>query len=572
MSINEIIVYLMVVFMALGAVDRILGNRFGLGEKFEEGIMAMGSLALAMIGIICLAPVLANLLRPVVVPLYQALGADPAMFAGTLLANDMGGAPLAQELALTQEAGQFGGLIVGSMLGPTIVFTIPVGLGIIKAEDRPYLATGVLAGVITIPIGNVIGGAMHDYFSGMICLRDGGTQMPDMVRRYSNKGVFTVYNIFLSVLLLLVGAVFIYTPGDIAATQVFGFSGAVNDPTTWIIYGVIFVYYLIATVFPIDAIIGRIYPIFGAILLFSAVGVFIGLFVKGYPLLNLWDDWHGIAFDAWAVDAATGEQAAFSYGQYFDANHFIPIFFITVACGILSGFHSTQTAIISRTMKSERQGRMTFYNMMVLEGFIAMIWAAAAMGVYNLGLQEVNASLATGTIGVICKDILGPVGGIIALLGVIVLPITSGDTALRSLRLSVSESLHIDQSSKAKRLGLSAIIFALVAVILVFAKSSPSGFNTLWRYFAWSNQTLSLFAFLGISVWMFENSKAKWVWIPLIPGAWYTFVTVTFIANAQIGFHIPWTPAYIIGVCAAVAYVAIIVWYGKKRAARLQKL
>ena len=164
---------------------------------------------------------------------------------------------------------------------------------------------GILFGpiaFITIPIGNVIGGAMHDYFSGMICLRDGGTQMPDMVRRYSNKGVFTVYNIFLSVLLLLVGAVFIYTPGDIAATQVFGFSGAVNDPTTWIIYGVIFVYYLIATVFPIDAIIGRIYPIFGAILLFSAVGVFIGLFVKGYPLLNLWDDWHGIAFDAWAVD------------------------------------------------------------------------------------------------------------------------------------------------------------------------------------------------------------------------------------------------------------------------------
>ena len=158
MSINEIIVYLMVVFMALGAFDRILGNRFGLGEKFEEGIMAMGSLALAMIGIICLAPVLANLLRPVVVPLYQALGADPAMFAGTLLANDMGGAPLAQELALTQEAGQFGGLIVGSMLGPTIVFTIPVALGIIKKEDRPYLGAGVLAGMITIPIGCIVGG------------------------------------------------------------------------------------------------------------------------------------------------------------------------------------------------------------------------------------------------------------------------------------------------------------------------------------------------------------------------------------------------------------------------------
>ena len=419
---------------------------------------------------------------------------------------------------------------------------------------------GILFGpiaFITIPIGNVIGGAMHDYFCGMICLRDGGTQMSSMIRKYSNKGIFTIYNIFVCVLLLLVGAVFIYTPGDIAATGIFGFDGLPTSVSTWVIYGVIFAYYLIATVFPIDAIIGRIYPVFGAILMFSAIGVFIGLFAKGYPLLNIWDDWNG---------------AIFAYGDYFGGNHFIPIFFVTVACGILSGFHSTQTAIISRTMKSEKQGRMTFYNMMVLEGFIAMIWAAAAMGVYNLGLQEVNASLATGTIGVICKNILGSVGGIIALVGVIVLPITSGDTALRSLRLSISESLHIDQSSKAKCLGLSAIIFALVAVILVFAKSSPSGFNTLWRYFAWSNQTLSLFAFLGISVWMFENKKAKWVWVPLIPAAWYTFVTVTYIANAQIGFHIPWMPAYIIGVCAAAAYVIIVVWYGNKRAARLQKL
>ena len=148
----------MVLFMALGAVDRIIGNRFGLGEKFEEGIIAMGSLALSMIGIICLAPVLAGLLRPVVVPLYSFLGADPAMFAGTILANDMGGAPRAKELALTPEAGQFGGLIVGSMLGPTVVFTIPVALGIIRPEDHEFLARGVLAGVITIPIGGLVGG------------------------------------------------------------------------------------------------------------------------------------------------------------------------------------------------------------------------------------------------------------------------------------------------------------------------------------------------------------------------------------------------------------------------------
>ena len=414
---------------------------------------------------------------------------------------------------------------------------------------------GILFGpiaFITIPIGNIIGGAMHDYFSGMICLRDGGTQMPDMVRKYSNKGVYSVYQVFCSLLLLLVGAVFIYTPGDIAAKQVFGFDGAATSVSTWVIYGVIFLYYLIATVFPIDAIIGRIYPVFGAILLFSAIGVFIGIFVQGYPLAEVWNTWNG---------------PVVAYGDYFASNHFIPVFFITVACGILSGFHSTQTAIISRTVKSEKQGRMTFYNMMVIEGFIAMVWAAGAMGVYNLGLQTADASLATDTIGVVCKHLLGSVGGIIALLGVIVLPITSGDTALRALRLTIADSFHIDQTSVKKRLGLSAIIFALVAVILVFAKMNSNGFNVLWRYFAWSNQTLALFAFLAISVWMFMNGKAKYAWMPLVPGGWYAFITVTYIANAKIGFNIPWMGAYIIGIVAAVAYVGIVLWYAKKRSA-----
>ena len=425
---------------------------------------------------------------------------------------------------------------------------------------------GILFGPIaflTIPIGNIIGGAMHDYFSGMICLRDGGTQMPEMIRRYSPKGIYKFYNIFVCVMLLLVGAVFIYTPGDIAATQLFGFDGKATSVSTWVIYGAIFLYYLIATVFPIDAIIGKIYPIFGGILLFSAIGVFIGIFVKGFPLLNIWDDWSSPILTI----ASSGD--TFTYANYFATGHFLPIFFVTVACGILSGFHSTQTAIISRTVKSEKQGRNTFYNMMVLEGFIAMVWAAAAMGVYNLGLEEVNASLATATVGVVCKNILGPVGGIIALIGIIVLPITSGDTALRGLRLQISESFHIDQSSKGKRLGLSAVIFALVAVILVFAKMNSEGFNILWRYFAWSNQTLSLFAFLAISIWMFENGKGKWVWMPLIPGAWYTFITITYIMNAKIGFNIPWPVAYGIGIAAAVVYVGIICWYGKKRSSRL---
>ena len=177
------------------------------------------------------------------------------------------------------------------------------------------------------------------------------------------------------------------------------------------------------------------------------------------------------------LTGADGTVGTFTYADYFSNGHFLPIFFVTVACGILSGFHSTQTAIISRTMKSERQGRNTFYNMMVLEGFIAMVWAAGAMGVYNLALQEPNASLATGTVGVVCKFLLGHVGGIIALIGVIVLPITSGDTALRALRLSLSETLHIDQSTNGKRIKLAVPIFILVIAILVFAKTNSDGFN-----------------------------------------------------------------------------------------------
>ncbi len=418
---------------------------------------------------------------------------------------------------------------------------------------------GILFGpiaFITIPIGNIIGGAAHDYFSGMICLRDGGLQMPNMIRKYSNKGIFTAYQIFVCIMMVIVGAVFIYTPGDIAAIQVFGFDGKATSVSTWVIYGAIFAYYLIATVFPIDKIIGKIYPIFGALLLCSALGVFIGMFVKGYPLVELWEAW---------------EAPSFSYAEYFTAEKFFPVFFVTVACGILSGFHSTQTAIISRTMQSEKSGRTTFFNMMVLEGFIAMVWAAAAMGAYNLGIIAPDASAATSAIGVICKDILGPVGSIFALIGIIVLPITTGDTALRSLRLTLAESFHINQNTNAKRLTLSAIIFAVVASILCFAKFNSNGFQILWRYFAWSNQALSLFAFLAITVWMFENGKRRFAWISILPGAFYAAVTVSYIANAPIGFGLPWTAAYIIGFSFAILYMCLLIWYGNKRSRNLLK-
>lgn len=163
MSIDKIIIYIMVIFAVIGAVDRIAGNRLGFGEKFEEGIMSIGSLSLSMVGIISLSPVIAKLLRPIVVPVYEFLGADPAIFAGTILANDMGGASLAVELAKNSDAGNFGGLIIGSMLGATVVFTVPVALGIIEKADRKFLATGVLAGIITIPIGAFCGGLVAGF-------------------------------------------------------------------------------------------------------------------------------------------------------------------------------------------------------------------------------------------------------------------------------------------------------------------------------------------------------------------------------------------------------------------------
>jgi carbon starvation protein CstA len=407
---------------------------------------------------------------------------------------------------------------------------------------------GILFGpvaFIIIPIGCVFGGAMHDYFSGMLSLRNGGAQMPALVRKYTNKATYNVYMAFVSLLMFLVGAVFIYTPGDIAATQVFGFSGSAAAVSTWIIYGIIFAYYIIATLFPIDKIIGRIYPIFGAILLLSAVGLFFGIFFGGYTLDNLnVSNWKGIHPVAGV--------------------HLLPIFFITVACGIVSGFHSTQTAIISRSMTSEKQGRTTFYNMMIIEGFIAMVWAAAAMAVMNNGLAAADTA-ATAVVGIAARDMLGAIGGILAILGVIVLPITSGDTALRGLRLMIAEHIGFDQRPKANRLKISLPIFAIVALVLVWSKSSPAGFTILWRYFAWSNQTIALFAFAIITIYMLGKGLNAAALMSLLPGAWYAFIISSYIFNAKIGLNIPMNASYILGAAFTAAYAVMVCRQGLRK-------
>lgn len=405
---------------------------------------------------------------------------------------------------------------------------------------------GILFGpiaFITIPIGCVIGGAFHDYMSGMISLRNSGEQMPALVRKFLGGGVYVVYNIFICFLMLLVGAVFIYTPGDLFVAQIIGGDASTLNSTVVMVYGAIFVYYLIATLLPIDKIIGRVYPIFGLILMLSAIGIFFGLFINGYPLKEIWE---------------TGIANVHPFGE-----HFIPIFFITVACGITSGFHSTQATMIARAVTNEKHGRLVYYNTMIAEGFIAMSWAGAAMGAVNLGLttDEGLFKSAAVVVGVIAKDMLGNVGGIVAVLGVIVLAVTSGDTALRSLRLMLGDALHIDQHKKINEFTLAFMIFAIVAIVLYFAKTDKSGFAMLWRYFSWANETIAVFAFAMIAVYMIQN-KMPYL-MAIIPGTFYMYIVATYILHAPIGFGLSWTLSYVSAAVIAALYAVSIVKYGK---------
>ena len=407
---------------------------------------------------------------------------------------------------------------------------------------------GILFGpiaFITIPIGCVLGGAFHDYMCGMISIRSGGSQMPLLVRRHLGKRVGAVYMVFVCLTVLLVGAVFIYTPGDLFITSILKKESVISSPVTLGVYGCIFAYYIIATLLPIDKIIGRIYPVFGFILLLSAVGVFLGLFFRGYGLTELWDG--GFSF-------------VNSYGE-----NFIPIFFVTVACGIVSGFHSTQATLISRTVKDEREGRTTFYNMMIVEGFIAMVWAAAAMGAVKKGLatNDMLHNAPMGVVGIIAKDMLGSIGGMIAVIGVIVLPITTGDTALRSIRLMAADAFSLDTGKKRTNLLLSIPIFAVVAGILFFSKTNAEGFNVLWKYFAWSNGCISVFSFAVIGVFMIKNRMPYLM--AIIPGMFYMFVVSSYILNARIGFNIPRTPSYILSGVLTAAYATVLIIYGKKK-------
>jgi carbon starvation protein CstA len=403
---------------------------------------------------------------------------------------------------------------------------------------------GILFGpiaFITIPVGCVLAGSMHDYFVGMISMREGGAQMPKLINKYLGSNVRKVYNIVIWLLLLLVGVVFVYTPGDLIVSEVIGQEALATNPIMWVVYGGIFLYYLVATLFPIDAIIGKVYPIFGGVLILSAVGIFVGI---------LKDGGRSLTELSYSSDLFT---------QHPDSLPFIPVFFITVACGIMSGFHGSQATLISRTVKSEKEGKMTFFNMMLVEGFIAMVWAAGAMILFNRG-TDVSTD-ATSMISIVSKEFLGSIGAMFAVVGVIILPITSGDTALRGLRLMIAEQFNIDQSEPKKRIAVTLVIFAPAILILVFAKMNPSGFNVLWRYFAWTNQLVATFALAMIAVYLYSR-KSNYV-IALIPGMFYAFIISSYFFHSSIGFGLEsrlgmdpesYAISYTLGIITAALY------------------
>lgn len=410
---------------------------------------------------------------------------------------------------------------------------------------------GILFGPIAflaIPLGCVFAGSVHDYMTGFISMRNGGSQVPKLVGKYIGDGIRKFYNIVIAILLLLTGVVFVYTPGDLIANDILKVGADSN--VIWIIYAVIFAYYIASTVLPIDKLIGRVYPIFGGFLIISAIGVFIGIFIKGSG---------DLAFKN------AGLLAEHPLGQ-----KFIPSFFITVACGILSGFHGSQVTLISRTVKSESEARTTFYSTMIAEGFIAMVWAAGAIVLFSSGKAALDTP-GTIMVGQVSKYFMGNVGGLLAVLGVIALPITSGDTAFRSLRLIISEELNIDQKAPSKRAGLSAVLFIPAFAILYFAKTNPNGFNLLWRYFGFTNQFVATFALAVATIYLIDTGK-NYI-ITLLPGIFYVFIVFSFIINIKgLGLGMPFSIAYPAAGVIAVLYAYFVIKLGKKNKGRIQSI
>lgn len=387
------------------------------------------------------------------------------------------------------------------------------------------------ASYLWIVFGTIFAGSVHDYLSGMISMRHGGESLPQLIGRYLGSPIQKVFIIFSMVLLVLVGAVFVSQPADILA-RLTPESMGVN---MWIV--IIFIYYLIATLFPIDKIIGKFYPIFGAALLFMALGIMVALFINRPELPEIWN----------------------GFGTKYDKNPIFPMMFISIACGAISGFHATQSPLMARCMTNENKGRIVFYGAMISEGIVALIWAAAATAYFGEhGTDQGAAAIVLD----ISKTWLGKVGGLLAVIGVVVAPISSGDTALRSARLIVADFFRIKQKSIGSRLAISIPLFIITFFALFYSLRDKEGFNIIWRYFAWSNQTLAVFTLWAITVYL--TLRKKKVIFTLIPALFMTVVTVTYIFMAPEGFSLaPWI-AYIIAGAVAVSFLIIYLFWKRR--------
>lgn len=386
------------------------------------------------------------------------------------------------------------------------------------------------AAYLWIVLGCIFGGAVHDFMSGMISLRKDGASLPEIVGDELGLGVRQVMRVFSLLLMVMVGAVFVTTPAGLleGLTPTSGFIGG---KTFWCI--IIFCYYMMATLLPIDTLIGKIYPVFGLALLIMAAGVFIGIFSHSGPMPEITEAFH------------THHPKGLSI---------FPFLFITIACGAISGFHATQSPMMARCLKNERYGRIAFYGAMITEGFVALIWAAAAIK-YAGGTSEGLALKMNGNpaniVNFICNDWMGRIGAVLAILGVVAAPITSGDTALRSARLITADFLHFPQNTVPKRLAVSVPIFAISAVLMLI------DFAVLWRYFGWFNQTLSIFTLWAITAYLYRHGR-RYI-ITLIPAIFMTSVCSTYILLAPEGLSLPPVWGYSIGLVftAVLSFFAI---------------
>lgn len=410
-----------------------------------------------------------------------------------------------------------------------------------------------------IVFGCIFAGATHDYLSGMLSLHHNGAGLPGLVGYYLGRRIKNVMLVFSVLLLIMVGAVFVYSPAIIL-------QGIWGSQLLWII--AIFIYYIIATMLPVDKIIGKIYPLFAFSLIFMAVALMIGLFVKMPQLPELWD---GMA-----------NLGAEKFGR---SEHIFPALFITIACGAISGFHATQSPLMARCMKSETMGRPIFYGSMITEGIVALIWATvSSYFFYAEGwrevcspevVQDVETALAQGgtldklfaapkVVMSVCNGWLGVLGGVLALLGVVAAPITSGDTALRSARLIIAEYLKLDQRPIRNRLLICIPLFAVAMAMLIWQISDPNGFNTIWNYFGWANQSLSIFTLWTLAVYLARNNKNYLV--AMIPALFMVVVCTTFILESKQGFGIEGPLPYFAGFAAAIGCILLFFRWKRTRA------